>query len=193
MPTRTVVRINEDRCIGCGKCAAVCHQSAIVMENGKAKVLEYSCDGLGRCLPSCPADAIYTETIEDTREVPSESSGTSLNHWPLQIQLVRADAPFLRGADILIAADCTAFALPGFRSKYMRGKVTLIGCPKLDDYDYADKIAQILANGARSVTVARMEVPCCIGLESAVRSAVDICGCGLKPEVVVISTDGRIL
>ncbi|MCL2853745.1 MAG: 4Fe-4S binding protein [Defluviitaleaceae bacterium] len=197
MALRKIVKIDEDLCVGCGLCTTACHQHAIVIEGGKAKLRDYACDGLGKCLASCPAGAISFETREVAEPVQAPGDKTdpsdTLSHWPLQIKLVRADAPFFADSDLLVAADCTAFARAGFHGEYMRGKVTLIGCPKLDDCDYSDKLAQILANDVRSITVARMEVPCCSGLEHAVKTAVEQCGRNLPLEVVTISTDGRIV
>ena len=201
MEQRKVIKIDEDLCVGCGLCATACHQNAIVIEDGKAKLRGYACDGLGKCLPICPAGAISFETLDapDSASAAAKAHDAgldgagSLAHWPLQIKLVRADAPFLAGADLLIAADCTAFARAGFHDEYMRGKVTLIGCPKLDDCNYSGKLAQILSNEVRSITLARMEVPCCSGLEQAAKAALDLSGKALPLRVVTISTDGRII
>jgi len=188
------VVIDEDLCVGCGLCAAACHQGAIVVEGGKAKAVpDNTCDGLGRCLPVCPAGAISFQESKAGAVRPrttSEGSGdAALAHWPLQMQLVRANAPFFDGADLLVAADCTAFACEGFRDRHMKGKVTVIGCPKLDECDYSDKLAQILRdNDVRTVTVARMDVPCCAGIVNAAQAALKQSGKDLPLDVVVVAT-----
>ncbi|MBC5580258.1 4Fe-4S binding protein [Anaerofilum sp. BX8] len=228
---RRIIKIDEEKCTGCGLCAAACHEGAIGMEGGKARLLrEEHCDGLGDCLPACPAGAISFEEreapaydhkgaaaaktartsapppcgcpgsrSETLRREPVSSSvradaGSELTQWPVQIRLAPTAAPFFSGADLLVAADCTAYAYGAFHQHLIRGRVVLIGCPKLDAADYAEKLAEIFArNDVRSVTVARMEVPCCGGLENAVRRAVEASGKALPCRVVVISTDGRIV
>lgn len=185
---RRIICIDEGKCTGCGLCASACHEGAIGMENGKARLLrEDFCDGFGDCLPACPADAI---TFSE-REAPaydesaviaakSEKAGkfnSSLGNFPVQIKLLPPSAPYYAGADLLIAADCTAFAYASFNRDFMHGKVTMIGCPKLDGVDYAEKLTTIFKlNPIRSVTVARMTVPCCGGLSRAVETAVKTAG-----------------
>ena len=230
---RNIIRIDESKCSGCGLCVAACHEGAIGMVNGKAKLLRDDyCDGLGNCLPVCPAEAITFEEREAaafdedavkagmenkppetlacgcpgthaqsiSREccpgaAPEKSKAeTHLNQWPVQIQLVPPNAPYFSGANVLVAADCTAYAYGNFHGEYMRGRITLIGCPKLDDADYSEKLTAILKmNEIQSITVARMEVPCCAGIENAVKTALQNCGKMIPWQVVTISTDGRIL
>ena len=227
MMLRRMIRIDEEKCNGCGACAAACHEGAIEMIDGKARVTrEDYCDGLGDCLPACPVSAISFEEREApaydeeaVRAAKARRSGEAqpcgcpgahartlqkdmpacaaqpgeLRQWPVQIRLVPIRAPYFDGADLLIAADCTAYACGDFHRAFMRGRVTLIGCPKLDAFDYADKLTQILlANSIRSVTVARMEVPCCGGLESAVLRALRQSGKRLPCRVVTITADGRV-
>ena len=227
---RRIIKINEERCNGCGACAKACHEGAIEMVNGKARLTrEDYCDGLGDCLPACPVDAISFEEREAPaydeaavlaakkqkqaplacgcpgsasksikREacpapgaIPTESQ---LMQWPVQIKLVPVNAPYFDGANLLIAADCTAYAYGSFHSTFMRNRITLIGCPKLDEGDYAEKLTAILANNEiKSVTVVRMEVPCCGGIEHAVKRALMASGKFIPWRVVTISTDGRIL
>lgn len=228
---RNIIKIDEDRCNGCGLCAEACHEGAIGMVDGKAKLLrEDYCDGLGDCLPACPTGAISFEEREApaydhaavlaakqakatplpcgcpgsqskllSRPVPSETESTpstvpsQLAQWPVQIKLVPVSAPYFSGADLLIAADCTAFAYGDFHRRFIRGRITLVGCPKLDQVDYAEKLTEILRqNEIKSVTVVRMEVPCCGGLEQAVRQAIQASGKFLPWHVVVIATDGTI-
>ena len=221
---RRVIEINEERCNGCGLCAAACHEGAIGMVDGKARLLRDDyCDGLGDCLPACPVGAI-SQTITSAegqerregaafrgcpgsmerkidrkaQEEPGENTGRAaaswLQQWPVQIKLVPVKAPYFDGAHLLIAADCTAYAYGSFHQDFIRGKITLIGCPKLDEGDYAEKLEQILRNNdIRSVTIVRMEVPCCKGLERAAVTAMQNSGKFLPWQVAVISTDGRIL
>ena len=202
---KNVITIDEDKCIGCGLCISACHQGAIGLVDGKAKLLrEDYCDGLGRCLPVCPAEAISfeergIETVE--RESGSEktcektlSTESQLNQWPIQIKLVPINAPYFSKANLLIAADCAAYAYGNFHSKYMKNRITIIGCPKLDDGNYAEKLTAILQqNDIKSVTVARMEVPCCSGIENAAKIALKSCGKMIPWQVVTISTDGKIV
>ena len=222
---RKIIRIDEEKCNGCGACARACHEGAIAMVNGKARLMrEDYCDGLGDCLPACPTGAISFETREAAaydeaavkaakaaaphacpgsrprrlsprRSRPARSTFlASFPQWPVQIKLAPVNAPWFADADLLIAADCTAFAYGNFHADFIRGRVTLVGCPKLDAVDYAEKLAQIFAaNAIRSIRVARMEVPCCGGLESAVRRALEMCGKNIPLAVSVISTDGRRL
>lgn len=223
---RRIIHIDEDKCTGCGLCAAACHEGAIAMVDGKAKLMrEDYCDGLGDCLPACPVDAIsfvereapaYNEaavlesrrqkahsgggcpghTLHSFRTAPAAavSGGSQLAQWPCQLRLVPVNAPYFQGADLLIAADCSAYAYADFHSGFMAGKITLIGCPKLDEGDYTEKLTVLLrSNGIRSVTVTRMEVPCCGGLEQAVRAALANPGKDIPLEVVTFSLNGSIL
>lgn len=222
---RKIIKIDEEKCNGCGACAAACHEGAIDIVDGKAKLMrEDYCDGLGDCLPACPANAISFEEREapayneaavqaakagkahgcpgtQTKAMHREAAARSneklesqLSQWPVQIKLAPLNAPYFAGADLLIAADCTAFAYGDFHNEFIRNRITLIGCPKLDAGDYADKLAQIIsANDIKSVTVVRMEVPCCGGLENAAKRALIASGKLIPWRVVTISTDGRIL
>lgn len=182
---RRIIEIDEDKCNGCGACAAACHEGAIGMVDGKAKLLRDDyCDGLGDCLPTCPTGAIrfvereaaaYDEqaVLENQKKAaPAVIQPSQLAQWPCQIKLVPVNAPYFQGAKLLIAADCTAYAYANMHQEFMRGKVTIIGCPKLDDVDYSEKLTQILENNdIKSVTILRMEVPCCGGLEMAAKKA----------------------
>ena len=228
---RKIITINEDKCNGCGLCASACHEGAIGMVNGKAKLLrEDYCDGLGDCLPACPMKAIsfeereapaYNEAAvlkakqEKQRAVqPGGCPGTQpkmwerpqakvaegvrpesqLQQWPVQIKLVPTNAPYFDGADLLIAADCTAYAYANFHNDFIRGRITLIGCPKLDEGDYAQKLTEIFANNRiKSITVVRMAVPCCGGILTATKRAMAASGKKLPWNVVIIGTDGNIL
>ncbi|MBP1571661.1 MAG: 4Fe-4S binding protein [Oscillospiraceae bacterium] len=228
---RKIIKIDQKKCNGCGACAAACHEGAIEMINGKAKLTrEDYCDGLGDCLPACPVDAISFEMREAPaydeaavkaaqaakkaplpcgcpgsnsksikREAAPEAASCSpvnsqLCQWPVQIKLVPVNAPYFDGANLLVAADCTAFAYGNFHNEFIRNHVTLIGCPKLDEGDYAQKLTQIIANNnIKSVKVVRMEVPCCGGIENAVKRALMASGKFIPWQVVTISTDGRIL
>ena len=198
---RRIIQIDEDKCNGCGLCAKACHEGAIGMVNGKAQLMrEDYCDGLGDCLPACPMNAISFEE----REAPAyneaavlaakQAKESQLQNFPVQIKLVPPNAPWFNGADLLIAADCTAFAYANFHKDFMKGKVTLVGCPKLDGVNYAEKLTQIFAgNDIRSITVVRMTVPCCGGLPFAVKTAVDASGKHIPVEIVTIKPDGQIL
>ncbi|HIR07913.1 MAG TPA: 4Fe-4S binding protein [Candidatus Pullichristensenella stercoripullorum] len=222
---RKIIRIDEEKCNGCGACARACHEGAIAMVNGKARLVrEDYCDGLGDCLPACPTNAISFEVCEAAaydeaavraakaaaphacpgsrpaafaREARPASAGnvpSQLSQWPVQIKLAPVNAPWFSGADLLIAADCTAFAYGNFHADFIRGRVTLVGCPKLDAVDYAEKLAQIFsANDIRSILVARMEVPCCGGLESAVRRALEMSGKDIPLAVSTIAINGELL
>lgn len=226
---RKIIVIDEEKCNGCGLCAAACHEGAIGMVNGKARLLrEDYCDGLGDCLPACPAGAISFEEREaapyDAAAVAAAKAGAAHAHptggcpsaaartlrpasapagearmesqlvnWPVQIQLLPLRAPYLQGADVLIAADCTAFAYANLHADFLRGRVTLIGCPKLDGVDYAEKLAQVfLQNEIRSVTVLRMEVPCCGGLAAAVERALAASGRDIPLTVRIVGIDGTL-
>lgn len=235
---RKIIRIDEEKCNGCGACAAACHEGAIEMIDGKAKLTrEDYCDGLGDCLPACPTDAISFEERDapaydeaavlaakakkaeaplpcgcpgsqsrairrenDSSECstvpgsPAVSIASQLSQWPVQIKLAPVNAPYFNGAKLLVAADCTAYAYGNFHNEFIRDHVTLIGCPKLDSVDYSEKLTAILANNEiRSVTVVRMEVPCCGGIEHAVKTALQESGKFIPWQVVTISTDGRII
>ncbi len=228
---RRIIRIDEEKCNGCGACARACHEGAIDMINGKAVLTrENYCDGLGDCLPNCPVGAITFEEREapaydeaavkaaqaakaaaeplacgcpgeaaktlNPQAAPAEPQGcvSQLRQWPVQIKLVPVQAPYFDGARLLIAADCTAYAYGNFHADFIRGHITLIGCPKLDSVDYSEKLAQIIAlNDIRAITVARMEVPCCGGIENAVRQALIASGKMIPWQVVTIASDGRIL
>jgi len=240
---RKIISIDEEKCNGCGLCVNACHEGALQMVNGKAKLIsDVYCDGLGACLPACPADAILIEEREaaafdeevvkkhlankaaqeaaaqpetlacgcpgtqarslqpkspvEPMAKPSSAEGVSsqLAQWPVQIKLVPPNAPYFHNAHLLVAADCTAFAYPTIHNDFMRNKVTIIGCPKLDAVDYADKLTQILANNEiKSITVLRMEVPCCGGIVQAVKQALTNSKKMIPWRVVVIGTNGEII
>lgn len=197
---RKIIQIDEDKCNGCGACASACHEGAIGMVDGKARLLRDDyCDGLGDCLPECPTGAI---TFVEREAAPYDKEAvmanmkknSQLGQWPCQIQLAPVNAPYFNGAKLLIAADCTAYAYANVHQEFMKGRITLIGCPKLDDVDYSEKLTQILAqNDIKSVTVLRMEVPCCGGLEMAVKKALQDSGKLIPWQVTTISIDGKIL
>ncbi|MGX8774335.1 MAG: ATP-binding protein [Bacillota bacterium] len=197
---RKIIHIDEEKCNGCGICAEACHESAIEMIDGKAKLVrENFCDGFGDCLPACPTGAI---TFEE-REAPEYDEAavkvhqrmkSRLAQWPCQIKLVPIQAPFFDGAKLLIAADCTAFAYANLHEEFMKSKVTIIGCPKLDDIDYTDKLTAIIRNNdIQSVTIVRMEVPCCGGLQRAAENALKASGKFIPWQVVTISRDGKVI
>lgn len=246
---RKIITIDEEACNGCGLCVDACHEGAIALVDGKAKLMfENYCDGLGDCLPACPMNAISFEereaapydeaavlaaqqkakapstTAQTEEKLPCGCPGTlaqtlkasgeinremkcssgveevplkmpsQLTQWPVQIKLVSPQAPYFAGADVLIAADCTAFAYGSFHQDFMAGKVTIIGCPKLDAVDYTEKLTEIMSlNDIKSITVTRMEVPCCGGLEQAVRNAASASGKDIPVSVITISMDGKIL
>lgn len=220
---RKIITIDEEKCNGCGKCAAACHEGAIGMENGKAKLIrEDYCDGLGDCLPACPTGAIsFTEkeaapydaaavmaskpkgvcpgsasrTIRrDPAPVQKTAVQSRLSQWPVKIRLVPENAPYFHGADLLVAADCTAYAYGNFHNDMIKNRITLTGCPKFDGVDHSEKLTRIIANNEiRSVTVVRMEVPCCSGIELAVKKALQNSGKFIPWQVITLSTDGKIL
>ena len=200
---RKIIRIDESRCNGCGLCATACHEGAIGMVAGKAQLLrEDYCDGLGDCLPACPTGAISFET----REAPAyneaavlaakaaQTPPTRLTNFPVQLKLVPTSAPWYDGADLLIAADCTAYAYADFHRDFIAGKVTIIACPKLDMTDYTEKLTEIFENNnIRSITVVRMQVPCCGGLPFAVKNALEASGKEIPLDIITISSGGKIL
>lgn len=237
---RKIIKIDEEKCNGCGLCAEACHEGAIGMVNGKAKLLRDDyCDGLGDCLPVCPTDAISFEEREAAaydeaavkanmaakhgahtahgghhghgggcmsaafngelnKHEADDKSGditisSALKQWPVQIKLAPVNAPYFNGADLLIAADCAAYAYGDFHRKFMKDKVTLIGCPKLDMVDYSEKLTEIISsNDIRSITVARMEVPCCGGLEFAVKQSISDSGKDIPLDIVTVGIDGEL-
>lgn len=194
---RKIIQINGEKCNGCGLCARACHEGAIGMVNGKAALLrEDYCDGLGDCLPACPMDAIsFVEREAAAYDEAAVLAKTSqLRQWPVQIKLAPIRAAWFDGCRLLIAADCTAYAYGGIHQEFIRDHITLVGCPKLDGVDYSIKLAQIFReNDIREITVLRMEVPCCGGMEFAAKKALQESGKILPFQVVTISTDGKIL
>ena len=231
---RKIIKIDENKCNGCGLCVSACHEGAIDLIDGKAKLLRDDfCDGLGDCLPVCPTEAITFEEREaaeydeaavkanvknkplnilpcgcpgthskpikreslcEPAQKQAVSAETHLNQWPVQIKLVPPNARYFDSANLLVAADCTAYAYGNFHREYMKNKITIIGCPKLDEGNYTEKLTAILTmNNIKSVTVARMEVPCCSGIENATKTALQNCGKLIPCQVITISTDGRIL
>ena len=203
---RQIIHIDQEKCNGCGACAAACHEGAIAMIGGKAPLMRDDyCDGFGDCLPGCPGSApkamhVCPGSMAKALHpaVAGESAPTTapsqLRQWPVQIKLVPVNAPYFDGARLLIAADCTAYAYAAFHERFIRGHITLVGCPKLDDVDYSEKLTAIIrSNDIQEVTVVRMEVPCCGGLENAAKRALQASGKFIPWQVVTISTDGRIL
>ena len=225
---RKIIDIDEEKCSGCGACAAACHEGAIAMVDGKAKLMrEDHCDGLGDCLPACPTGAIsFVEREAAAYDAPAaaaakqepnrtgacpgassrllrrpaapadpqEEAISQLSQWPVQIKLAPEKAAYFDGCHLLIAADCSAYAYGDFHRDFIQGRVTLIGCPKLDAVDYSEKLTRIIAgNDIRSLTIVRMEVPCCGGLENAAKKALRDSGKFIPWQVVTLSTDGRIL
>lgn len=207
---RRIIEIDRGKCNGCGLCTTACHEGAIGMVNGKAQLLRDDyCDGLGDCLPACPMNAIsfvereaaaydeaaVKENLEKKQRLkPIQFARQSqLRNFPVQIKLAPMKAPYYDGAKLLIAADCTAYAYASFHEDFIRGKVTLVGCPKLDGIDYSMKLAHIIRqNDIQSVTIVRMEVPCCGGLEFAAKKALQESGKFIPWQVVTIGTDGSI-
>ena len=195
---RKIIEINEEKCNGCGLCAKACHENAIGMVNGKAKLLRDDyCDGLGDCLPTCPTGAITFVEREAAAydEAAVEANKRKKNRqWPIQIQLTPVNAPYFDGADLLIAADCTAFAYANFAKEIQKGKITLIGCPKLDPVDYSEKLTAILEqNDVKSVTIIRMEVPCCGGIQNAAVKKKKKSGKFIPWQVLTVSVEGEVL
>ena len=236
---RKIIRIDKEKCNGCGACAKACHEGAIDIINGKAELVrEHFCDGLGDCLPECPTGAISFEEreapeydekavkeaqkkileknqtmashvgcpgsksmqiqrkeIAETKKSASTADQVSrLQNWPVQIKLAPVSAPYFNGAKLLIAADCTAYAYANFHQGFIRNKITLIGCPKLDQVDYSEKLTAIIQNNdIQSVTIIRMEVPCCGGLEMATKKALQNSGKFIPWQVITISIDGKIM
>ena len=227
---RKIIKIDEEKCNGCGLCAKACHEGAIEMIDGKAKLTRQDyCDGLGDCLPACPTNAISFEEREApeyneeavkkakvkkiAQKLPCGCPGTQskaikrertenskanlssqLSQWPCQIKLVPVNAPYFENANLLIAADCTAFAYGNFHEEFIRNHITLIGCPKLDEGDYAEKLTEIIKNNnVKSVKIVRMEVPCCGGIENAAKRALQSSGKFIPWQVITITTDGKIL
>ena len=232
---RRIIEIDQEKCNGCGACAAACHEGAIGMVNGKATLLRDDyCDGLGDCLPTCPTGAITfvereaaaydEEAVKANMAAKKASAGgcsggcpgsqshairsapvqeapvvhsevrSRLMQWPIQLKLLPIQAPFYQGAKLLVAADCTAFSRADFHERFMKGRITVIGCPKLDEGDYTEKLTEILhLNDIREVTVVRMEVPCCGGIQRAVETALRASGKFIPWQVVTLSRDGRIL
>lgn len=227
---RKIIKIDEEKCNGCGACAAACHEGAIAMENGKAKLIRDDyCDGLGDCLPACPtgaitfeerAAAVYDEQAvrkskmqKQAQTLPCGCPGTlsktiphktvsakqnisvnsELLQWPVQIKLVPINAPYFENANLLVAADCTAYAYANFHNDFIKNRITVIGCPKLDNADYSEKLTAIISNNnIKSVTVVKMEVPCCGGIENAVKTALQNSGKFLPWSVITIATDRQV-
>ena len=233
---RRIIQIDQEKCNGCSACAEACHEGAIAMADGKAKLMRDDyCDGLGDCLPACPTGAItfvereaaaYDEkaVMENKQrkmreqgmtlpcgcpgsqsrniqrqeapavETPQAKQTSRLSQWPVQIKLVPVNAPYFDGARLLIAADCTAYAYAAFHERFIKGHITLVGCPKLDSVDYSEKLAEMFSsNDIASITVVRMQVPCCGGITAAVERAIAASGKRIPMRVVILSTDGRII
>lgn len=194
---RRIIQIDEEKCNGCGACAAACHESAIGMVDGKAKLLRDDyCDGLGDCLPACPTGAITFVEREAAAydEAAVIRNQRPLQQWPVQIKLVPTSAPYFDGAKLLIAADCTAYAYASFHEDFKNEKIVLVGCPKLDSVDYSEKLEEIIrSNNITEVTIVRMEVPCCGGLEMAAKKALQNSGKFIPWQVVTIGIDGNIM
>ncbi|GMO45562.1 MAG: 4Fe-4S binding protein [Termitinemataceae bacterium] len=204
---RKIIKIDETKCDACGLCVDACHENAIGIVDGTAKLLrEDYCDGLGNCLPACPRHAISFEERQAAAfnlnvvnkagviHTNTDSSSVAPKNWPLQIKLVNPDAAFFDDCDLLIAADCTSFVYKSFHDEFMHKCVLIIGCPKLDDVDYSIKLSQIIANkNIKTIMLAKMEVPCCGGLEFALKAALEKSGKKIKTNSVTFSTDGNII
>ena len=208
---RKIIKIDADICSGCGLCANACRGKAIAIVDGKAKLIrEDFCDGLGNCLPVCPAGAISIEEHKAMQETPvcqaavvlqtadekaaTGSTTSELHQWPVQLKIVPAHAPYFDNADVLIAADCAAYTCGNFHSRFMKDKITFIGCPKLDNVDYSEKLTEILEkNNVTSMTVVKMEVPCCNGIEQAVIKAIENTGKDLPCQTSTLSINGEIV
>lgn len=204
---RKIVHIDEVKCNGCGLCIDACHEGALRLIDNKARLVSESyCDGLGDCLPECPTGAIAIEEREaepfyKKAAAPQPNLGmlneghvSQLKQWPCQLKLIPANAPYLEGADLLIAADCSAYAYAGIHRDFMQGKITLIGCPKLDSIDYSQKLSDILKlHNIKSLTVLKMEVPCCNGLAQAVKESLAVSGKPVPCQVITLSTNGKII
>lgn len=196
---RKIITIDRDKCNGCGLCVSACHEGAIGMQDGKAVLLRDDyCDGLGDCLPVCPVDAISFEEREalaydEAAVQKNQATSSELSQWPVQLKLVPVNAPYFHQANLLISADCAAYAYGNFHQEFIRNRVTLIGCPKLDEGDYSEKLTEIIKNNdIKSVTVVRMEVPCCGGIERAAVTALQNSKKMIPWQVVTITTEGRI-
>ncbi|MDE6054743.1 MAG: 4Fe-4S dicluster domain-containing protein [Lachnospiraceae bacterium] len=202
---RKIIKIDAEKCNGCGACAAACHEGAIEVSGGKARLArEDYCDGLGDCLPECPCGAISFEereapTYDEAAVLAAKQSKASvissqLGQWPCQIKLAPVTAPYFHGAELLVAADCTAYAYANIHDDFMQDKITLIGCSKLDAVDYSDKLTEIVKNNEiKSITVLRMEVPCCGGIEMAAKRAVQNSGKNIPVQVAIVSIKGNII
>ena len=226
---RKIIHIDEDKCNGCGACVTACHEGAIDLVNGKARLMrEHYCDGLGDCLPACPTGAITFEEREApaydeaavkasqaarqpgahtgcpgsrirdlSARTPAAPAGDDvpgqLTNWPIQLKLAPVNAPYFDGCELLLAADCTAFTYGALHSRFLRGRRLLIGCPKLDTVDYTEKLTAILReNDVRSILLLRMEVPCCGGLEHAVKAAIANSGKPIPLAVQIVNIDGTL-
>ncbi len=215
---RRIIEIDREKCNGCGACVRACHEGAIALVDGKAQLMRDDyCDGMGDCLPNCPADAIrfverealaYDEAAVKANMAKKKTSvsvsalkagsadrhGSRVSNWPVQLKLTPVKSKYFDGAHLLIAADCTAYAYGSFHEDFIDGRTLLIGCPKLDAADYAEKLGEILyANDVRSVTLVRMQVPCCGGLELAAKRAIAASGKDIPLSVVTVASDGRLL
>lgn len=195
---RKIIQIDQEKCNGCGLCVQACHERAIEIFEHKARLIkEEYCDGLGDCLPHCPMDAIKIEVREVApleNQNSKEKQSSELKQWPVQIKLIPATASYFKDSHLLLAASCTAYAYAHFHKEFMKKRVTLIGCPKLDGVDYSEKLSMILAmNSIKSITIVRMEVPCCKRLELDVEKAIQASGKTIPYSVRVISTKGELV